>query len=353
MSRFWSPIVEKLVPYTPGEQPKHQSFIKLNTNENPYGPSPLALEAIRSASDDGLRLYPDPAATDLRATIASTLKLDAGHVFAGNGSDEVLAHAFNAFFSDKEPILFADITYSFYKTYCELYSINHRKIPLTEDFRINPQDYKGSCGGVVIANPNAPTGIAMGLESIEQILQQNRDVVVLVDEAYVDFGGDSAVGLVPHYENLIVTQTFSKSRSLAGMRVGFAVAQPHLIEALQRVKDSFNSYPLGRLAQVGAVAAWEDQDWFDKTRNLVIADRDRTSNALSQLGFQVLPSATNFVFASHSQIPAEKLLSDLRERGILVRHFKQDPIKNWLRISIGTSEECDALLEATRSIVGE
>jgi len=352
MSRFWSPIVDKLVPYTPGEQPRHQTFIKLNTNENPYGPSPLALEAIRSATGDGLRLYPDPLAADLRATIAATHGLDPDHVYAGNGSDEVLAHAFNAFFTGKEPVLFADITYSFYRTYCELYAIRSRRIPLAADFHCLPKDYRGSCGGVVIANPNAPTGIAMDLERIEQILKQTPDAVLIVDEAYVDFGAESAVALVPRYENLLVVQTFSKSRSLAGLRVGFAIAQPHLIEGLRRVKDSFNSYPLGRLALAGATAAWNDTAWFEKTRRLVMADRDRTADRLREQGFEVLPSSTNFLFAFHKAVPAETLLAELRARGILVRHFSQERIRNWLRISIGTSEECEALLEAMGNIVG-
>lgn len=352
MSRFWSPIVERLVPYAPGEQPKHQTFIKLNTNENPYGPSPHALEAMRTATDNGLRLYPDPDATGLRHAIASTLTLDANQIFVGNGSDEVLAHSFNAFFVGKEPVLFADITYSFYKTFCELYAIRHRKVALNDAFEYDPLDYRVPCGGIVIANPNAPTGIAMGLEGIEQILVQNQDVVVIVDEAYVDFGADSAINLVPRHENLVVVQTFSKSRSLAGLRVGFAVAQPHLIEALRRVKDSFNSYPVGRLSLEGALAAWTDRDWFDETRRRVMADRDSMNEGLQVQGFDVLPSATNFVFASHDTVPAEKLMMGLRSRRILVRHFDQDRIRNWLRISVGTSQDCDKLLEATGSIIG-
>ncbi len=346
-------MVKRLVPYTPGEQPKLEAFIKLNTNENPYGPSPRALEAIRAATDDGLRRYPDPGAAALRHGIASTLKLDVDQIFVGNGSDEVLAHSFNAFFSGGEAVLFADVTYSFYRTWCELYSLRYREVALNEAFECDPRDYGAPCGGIVIANPNAPTGVMMRLESIEQILTQNRDVVVIVDEAYVDFGADSAVELVPRHENLIVVQTFSKSRSLASLRVGFAVAQPHLIEALQRIKDSFNSYPVGRLALEGALAAWTDLDWFEKTRACVMADRDRTAKSLKSQGFNVLPSATNFLFASHESVPAEKLFRDLRSRGILVRHFNQHRIRNWLRISVGHSEDCDRLLEATRSIISE
>lgn len=351
MSRFWSPIVERLTPYTPGEQPRGQAFVKLNTNENPYGPSPRALDAIRAAASEDLRLYPDPSATDLRQAVAATLGLDPGQIFVGNGSDEVLAHAFNAFFRDKGPVLFPDVTYSFYRTYCALYALPFREIPLDAAFRCDPDGYGGPCAGVVIANPNAPTGVAMGLDGIERILRRNPDVVVVVDEAYVDFGADSAVALVPRHENLLVTQTFSKSRSLAGLRVGFAVGQPHLIEGLRRIKDSFNSYPLGRLALTGALEAWADRDWFDRTRGLVMADRDRAAAALRGQGFAALPSEANFLFVSHDEVPAETLFADLRAAGILVRHFGQDRIRNWLRISIGASADCDRLLEATGALV--
>lgn len=351
MSRFWSPIVETLAPYTPGEQPTQSNLVKLNTNENPYGPSPMALRAIRAATDDGLRLYPDAAATRLRASIASKLEITPDHVFIGNGSDEILAHAFNAFFSGKAPILFADVTYNCYKSYCKLYEVKNHEIELDEDFRCDPSAYQSPNGGVLVANPNAPTGIAMHLAEIEQILVQNPDVVVLVDEAYVDFGADSSISLVPRYENLIVVQTFSKSRSLAGLRVGFAVAQPILIEGLVRVKDSFNSYPVDRLALAGAQTAWEDESWFDETRRRIMADRDLTARRMQALGFRVLPSATNFLFACHKDVSAQRLFSELRSNGILVRHFAQDRIENWLRISIGTSEQCNSLLETMRRII--
>ncbi len=343
--------MESLLPYIPGEQPRDASFIKLNTNENPYGASPLALEAIRSAASDDLRLYPDPAGASLKRAIATRMNLTMDHVFIGNGSDEVLAHAFNAFFRGKGAVLLADIIYSFYRTYCSLYELPFRQIALDERFRCNPEDYCGACGVVVIANPNAPTGIAMSLRDIEQILLQNRDVVVLVDEAYVDFGAQSAIELVPTHENLLVTQTFSKSRSLAGLRVGFAVGQPHLIEALERIKNSFNCYPLGRLALEGAVAAWADQGWFDKTRRQVMVDRDRMTGRLRAQGFDVLPSSANFVCVTHNAILAGDLNAGLRLRGIVVRHFDQARIGNWLRISIGAQDQCDRLLEATESIV--
>ncbi len=351
MSRFWSPIVQKLEPYTPGEQPNRQPIIKLNTNENPWGPSPRALEAIVAASNDTLRLYPDPTASYFRKGVAASLNLTSDHIFAGNGSDEVLAHAFHAFFSGKEAVLFPEITYAFYPTYCKLYSIEHRLIALEDNFHINPDDFRGPCGGIVIANPNAPTGLTMPLDDIEAILKANPDVVVLVDEAYVDFGGKSAVQLVPHYDNLLIVQTFSKSRSLAGVRVGFAVGQPHLIEGLHRVKDSFNSYPLGRLSLAAGLAAWKDTGWFEKTRDLIIADRETLSAKLRALDFAVLPSSANFIFVSHASIPAEQLHAELRKRGILVRHFKAGQIDNWLRISIGTTQECEALVQALETMI--
>lgn len=344
MSRFWSPGVEALVPYTPGEQPKDRTFVKLNTNENPYGPSPRAIEAIRAATGDGLRLYPDPTAAALRAAIGARFGLDADHVFAGNGSDEVLAHAFHAFFRGKGELLFTDVSYSFYPTYCTLYGIPFRQVPLDADFSLNTAALAGPCAGIVIANPNAPTGIALPPAAIERVLRANPDVVVLVDEAYVDFGADSMAPLVARHDNLLVVQTFSKSRSLAGLRVGFALGQPALIEGLTRIKDSFNSYPLDRLALAGALAAWEDTAWFDETRHKVMADRARLTAGLQARGFAVLPSAANFVFASPSGLGAAQMLQALRERGILVRHFAKGRTRDWLRISIGTTDDCDRLL---------
>ena len=262
----------------------------------------------------------------------------------------MLAHAFHAFFSGKGPILFPDVTYSFYHSTCALYGLEHREIPLDADFRTDPADWNHPCGGIVLANPNAPTGIALPLPAIRQILTQNPDTLVLIDEAYVDFGAGSAAGLVAEFGNLLVVQTFSKSRSLAGLRVGFALGQQPLIEGLRRVKDSFNSYPLGGLAQAGALAAWEDRAWFEQTRQQVMADRARLAGGLAGQGFGVLPSATNFLFAAHDTIPAEALLAELRTRGILVRHFPAPRIRNWLRISIGTAAECDALLQAMAEI---
>lgn len=350
MSRFWSPGVEALVPYTPGEQPKDRTFVKLNTNENPYGPSPRAVEAIGAATGDALRLYPDPTAAALRTAIGARFGLGADHVFAGNGSDEVLAHAFHAFFRGKGELLFPDVTYSFYPTYCTLYGIPFRQVPLDADFSLNIEALAGPCAGIVIANPNAPTGIALPVAAIKRVLQANPDVVVLVDEAYVDFGADSMAPLVARYDNLLVVQTFSKSRSLAGLRVGFALGQPALIEGLTRIKDSFNSYPLDRLALAGALAAWEDTTWFDETRHKVVADRARLTAGLQARGFAVLPSSANFVFASPSGLGAAQMLQALRERGILVRHFAKGRTRDWLRISIGTAADCDRLLSEIDAI---
>lgn len=351
MSRFWNPLVQALAPYTPGEQPKGQRFVKLNTNENPYGPSPRALATIAEATTEALRLYPDPTAQDLRAAIAASHGLTPENVFVGNGSDEVLGHAFNAFFAGRGTVLFPDVTYSFYPTWCGLYGVPFRRVPLGPGFRLDLAAYDAPCAGIVIANPNAPTGIALPLSEIEALLTRLPDTLVLVDEAYVDFGAESAAGLIARHDNLLVVQTFSKSRSLAGLRVGFALGQPALIEALTRIKDSFNSYPLGRLALAGALAAWEDRAWFDETRAKVIAARERASTALAGMGFEVLPSAANFVFASHAQVPGEALLAGLRARGVLVRHFGQERIRNGLRISIGTEAETDALLTALREIL--
>lgn len=353
MSRFWSPFVSSLQPYVPGEQPKLADLVKLNTNENPYGPSPKALAAIRAAADDSLRLYPDPTALALRETIARCYGLaGAEQVFVGNGSDEVLAHAFCAFFQHARPILFPDVTYSFYPVYCQLYGIAYRAIPLDEDFAIRIDDYFQDNGGIVFANPNAPTGRALPLREIERLLAGNPDSVVLIDEAYVDFGAESAVPLIARYPNLLVVQTLSKSRALAGLRVGFALGHPDLIEALTRVKDSFNSYPLGRLALAGAAAAIEDREWFETTRQAVIAGREKLAEELAALGFEVLPSQANFVFARHPRHDAGELAARLRERRIIVRHFRAPRIEQFLRITIGNDAHCARLVAALHDILG-
>ena len=354
MSRFWSKVVSDLTPYVPGEQPKLANLIKLNTNENPYPPSPKVLTAIHAELGEDaarLRLYPDPNADLLKAAIARTHAITPQQVFIGNGSDEVLAHVFMALLKHEQPILFPDITYSFYPVYCGLYGVDYRTVPLAEDFTINPADYCGQPnGGIIFPNPNAPTGRLLGIAAIEQILKANPDSVIVVDEAYVDFGGDTAIPLISRYDNLLVVHTLSKSRSLAGLRVGFAAGHPALIEALERVKNSFNSYPLDRLAIVGAVAAMEDSEHFERTRQAVIASRETLTAALTQLGFDVLPSAANFIFTRHPQCDAAQLAQALRLKKIIVRHFKLPRIDQFLRITVGTDAECQALTQTLHGI---
>jgi histidinol-phosphate aminotransferase len=352
MSQYWSAVVHGLTPYVPGEQPKLPNLVKLNTNENPYGPSPKVLEAVRAEAADTLRLYPDPNSDRLRAGIAAYHDVTPGQVFVGNGSDEVLAHAFMALLKHDRPILFPDITYSFYPVYCGLYEIAHRAIPLTESFEIRVDDYLTPNGGVIFPNPNAPTGRLLALAEIERLLGGNPDSVVVVDEAYIDFGGESAVGLVARYPQLLVTRTLSKSHALAGLRVGYAVGQPHLIEALNRVKDSFNSYPLDRFAQAGALASMEDRAHFESICAKVVATRARLVGKMERLGFEVLPSAANFVFARHPAHDGAVLAAALRERSIIVRHFKNPTrIAPFLRVTVGTDAQCDALLDALNAIV--
>ncbi|MBM9487262.1 histidinol-phosphate transaminase [Pseudomonas sp. ICBG1301] len=345
MSKFWSPFVKDLVPYVPGEQPKLTKLVKLNTNENPYGPSPKALAAMQAELNDNLRLYPDPNSDLLKQAVAKYYGVDAGKVFLGNGSDEVLAHIFHGLFQHDLPLLFPDISYSFYPVYCGLYGIKSDPVPLDEQFQIRVADYAKPNGGIIFPNPNAPTGCVMALEAVEQILKASPDSVVVVDEAYIDFGGQTAISLVDRYPNLLVTQTLSKSRSLAGLRVGLAVGHPDLIEALERVKNSFNSYPLDRLAIVGATAAFEDREYFEKTCKQVIDSRNTLVAQLEGKGFEVLPSAANFIFARHPRHDAAGLAAKLRERGVIVRHFKQERIAQFLRISIGTPEQNQALVD--------
>jgi len=355
MSRYWNSLVSKLEPYVPGEQPRVQNLIKLNTNEHPYGPSPKVLAAIAAQTNDSLRLYPDPSALELREAIAGRFGLTAAQVFVGNGSDEVLGHAFHALLKHDAPILFPDITYSFYPVYCGLYEIAYKAVPLDENFKIRVQDYlpegQARAGGIIFPNPNAPTGIAQPLDQIERVIAGNPDIVVVVDEAYVDFGAQTAAGLIARYPNLLVVHTMSKAYSLAGLRVGFALGHPDLIQGLDRVKNSFNSYPLDRLALAGAQAAVLDQTYFEQARDAVVRTRDALTGDLRSLGFEVLPSAANFVFARHPAHSGEALASALRARNILVRHFKLGRISNHLRITIGTDEQCTQLLIACREIL--
>jgi len=351
MSQFWSPIVHSLTPYVPGEQPKVTNLLKLNTNESPYPPSPKVLQAIAQANSENLRLYPDPNADQLKQTLADYHHLESDQVFVGNGSDEVLAHVFQGLLKHDKPLLFPEITYSFYPVYCGLYEIEYRKVPLSESFEIKVEDYQQACGGIIFPNPNAPTGRLLALDAIEILLKSQPDVVVVVDEAYIDFGGQSAASLINRYPNLLVVQTLSKSRALAGIRVGFALGQAHLIEALERVKNSFNSYPLDRLAIPAAVAAFEDEAYFQSCCQKVIHTRNQLTQTLEELGFTVLPSAANFVFASHPHREAQQLAQKLRDEAIIVRHFKQPKIDQFLRITIGTDEQNARLCEALKRIV--
>lgn len=349
--RFWSPEVRELEPYVPGEQPKIQNLLKLNTNENPYPPSSKVVEAVQAVlthQADALRLYPDPDATALKHAIAKQQNIEVSKVFVGNGSDEVLAHIFKAFFLQDEPILYPDITYSFYPVYSQFFGTKTKEIPLNDNFEIEVKDYVQPNGGVIITNPNAPTSIALGLAEIEQILKANPDRVVVIDEAYVDFGAESAVSLVNRYENLVVCQTTSKSRSLAGLRVGFAIAQSHLIAALEAVKNSFNSYPIDRFAIAAAVASFEDQTYFEEQCQKVISSREKLVDELTALGFKVLPSKANFIFASHPSHDAGQLAQQLREQGIIVRYFNKPRINQFLRITVGTDEQNERLVQTLK-----
>ncbi len=355
MSRYWSAVVHGLTPYVPGEQPKLDNLVKLNTNEHPYGPSPKALHAIREATTDSLRLYPDPNADALKSALAQRFGLKPSQFFVGNGSDEVLAHAFMALLNHDQALWFPDITYSFYPVYCGLYGIQHKTIPLTDDFSIRPQDYLPTAderaGAIIFPNPNAPTGRLLNLADVEMIVAGNPQAVVLLDEAYVDFGGESAIALVDRYPNLLVVHTFSKSRSLAGLRVGYAVGHPALIEGLERVKNSFNSYPLDRLALAGAVASVEDEPFFQDSCRKVVVTREQLVANLQTLGFEVLPSAANFIFARHPEHDAAALSAALRQRAIIVRHFKLPRIDQFLRITVGTDAQCQTLVDALGQIL--
>jgi histidinol-phosphate aminotransferase len=351
VSRYWSELARGLTPYVPGEQPQIPGLVKLNTNESPFGPSPKVIEAVRQAADDTLRLYPDPQSTRLRQALATYHGVALDEVFVGNGSDEVLAHTFAALLKQLEPVLFPDVTYSFYPVYCGLYGVAYQALPLDERFELRVDDYLRDNGGIVFPNPNAPTGIALPLSAIERLLEHNRDSVVVIDEAYVDFGAESAVQLTRRYPQLLVTQTLSKSRALAGLRVGLAVGDPQLLEALIRVKDSFNSYPLDRLAICAGAAAFHDVEHFERTRQLVIEAREALVRELGALGMQVLPSAANFVFARHPGWQGAQLAQALRERAVLVRHFRGPRTDPFLRITIGLPEENAALLTALREIL--
>ena len=353
MSRFWSKAIAQLTPYTPGEQLQITDLIKLNTNESPYGPSPKAMAAIQNACNDSLRLYPPPNSDALKDTIAKVYGLDNSQVFVGNGSDEILAHIFLGLFKHEEPILFPDISYTFYPVYASLYEIEAIRIPLDEQLQIRIDDYLAhpKNGGIIFPNPNAPTGQGMELSDIERLLKANANSVVVIDEAYVDFGTESCVSLINRYDNLLVTHSLSKSRALAGLRVGYAMGNSSLIEGLERVKNSFNSYPLDRLAQAGAQAAIADQVHLKQTSQKVIDSRNKLISELDALGFQTLPSQANFVFTTHPDLSGDELYQGLRDQKILVRHFNAPRIHQYVRITIGTELQCADLIRALKHLL--
>ena len=352
---LWSSLVRNLSPYVPGQQTSDPDVVKLNTNESPFGPSPEVAKAISAAlTQEGtaLRLYPEPESKKLRQAIATHHGLEADQVFVGNGSDEVLAHIFAAFFKKDRPLFYPDITYSFYPVYAQLFGINARQIPLNAEFEIDPDAYRAPCDGIIFANPNAPTGKLLPLDAIRKILSEHPHATVVIDEAYIDFGGVSAVELLPEFENLVITRTLSKSRALAGLRVGYALAAPSMIEALTRVKNSFNSYPLDRLAQTGAIASFEDEAYFAARCQEVADLRDSLTVDLEGLGFSVLQSTANFVMASHPA-GAAHLYEQLEQRKILVRHFDKPRLKDFLRITVGTEKNHEVLIEALKEILAE
>ncbi len=340
----WEENVRKVIPYTPGEQPGQRNIIKLNTNENPYPPAPGVMEAIKSVKAEEYSLYPDPDASALRRSLAEYHRLKPQQVFVGVGSDDVLAMSFLTFFNGASPILFPDITYSFYDVWAELFRIPYAIRPLRDDFSIDPDDYLCDNGGIIFPNPNAPTGVLESIDMVERIVAGNPDVVVIVDEAYIDFGGESALPLIEKYENLLIVRTFSKSRSLAGLRIGYALGSERLLSYLNDAKFSFNSYTMNLPSLRAGVASVEDDAYFRANVEKVIATRERTKRELKALGFSFPDSGSNFIFATHSQIPARELFAALKEVGIYVRYFDRPRIDNYLRISIGTDEEMNVLL---------
>ncbi|MBQ7506626.1 MAG: histidinol-phosphate transaminase [Lachnospiraceae bacterium] len=351
---LWEENVRKVTPYTPGEQPAGKRNIKLNTNENPYPPAPGVEQALKNIDADLLRRYPDPNGEPLRSAIAGLCGVSKEKIFLGVGSDEVLALAFLTFFNGEKPILFPDITYSFYDVWAELYGIPYERIPLDPDFRIRKEDYCKPCGGIVLANPNAPTGVELAQEELEEIIEAHKDVVVIVDEAYVDFGARSVQPLLDKYDQLLIVRTFSKSRSLAGMRLGYAIGNEKLIKYLSDIKFSFNSYTINRATILAGVEACRDQEYFEKTVDRIIRERERTGERLQNLGFEFFKSKTNFLFVTHPSLPITELFDYLRERGIFVRHFqKPERIVPYLRITIGTEEEMDELIKAIETFAGE
>ncbi len=349
--RLWQKNLIKIEPYTAGEQPKNNKIIKLNANENPYPPSPKVQEVLDNLKYGELKKYPLIDAAPLRKAIADYYGIKQENVFTGNGSDDVLATAFRAFFNSELPICYPDITYSFYPVWCELMKIPSKVLPVDENLKINIEDYYAPNGGVVLPNPNAPTSVGMGLESIVDLLEHNKDCIVIIDEAYVDFGGQSAVGLIDKYENLVVTQTFSKSRSMAGMRVACAMANPYLISYMDAVKDSYNSYPMDSIAIQTGIASINDKDYFNETVAKIVNTRDNTASAMREMGFAVPESQTNFLFVTHPKYNAKDIFEFLKSKDIFVRYFNKPRIDNYLRITIGTDSEMEMLVKALNEFI--
>jgi len=351
--KFWSEKIRNIKPYIPGEQPLDKKYIKLNTNENPYPPSPKVIEALRAETGADVRLYPDPDATELKKALAGFYHVKPGEVFVGNGSDEVLAFCFPAFFGPNDTISFPEITYSFYPVYADLFGVRYVTVLMNEDFTFNPEGFQPGMKGILLANPNAPTGISLGLDAVEKLLNQFPGTLIIVDEAYADFSGQSAIPLVHRYENLLVIHTFSKSRALAGLRIGYAIGNAALIEGLERVKNSFNSYTVDRMAQCAATAAVNDPEYSRRMCQRIIQTREHVRAKLLDMGFNVLPSSTNFLFVSHRSFTGSELLLKLKQQGILVRHFQKPGIENWLRVSIGTDEEMEVFVQALENILAQ
>lgn len=353
MDNLWIKNLRKVEPYVPGEQSKDKDIVKLNANENPYPPSPEVIKAINNFDCNTLKFYPDANAAEFKAAIAEFYNVKKENVFIGNGSDDVLALSFQSFFNSEKPIAYPDITYSFYPVWCELFSIPYKNYPLGSDFRINADDYKAENGGVVIPNPNAPTSLGEGREFIEKIMDYNKDCVVIIDEAYVDFGGYSSVELTKKYENLLVTGTFSKSRSLAGMRIGFAIGSEKLISELEAVKNSYNSYTVNSIAMAAGTAAIKDVDYFNKTVSMVIKTREKVKDELRSLGFEVLESQTNFLMAAHPEKDMKDYFEYLKTQKVFIRYFNKPVINKYVRITIGTDEEMDIFLEKTKQYLAK
>lgn len=351
MSREWMKNLRNIEPYVPGEQSKDKDIVKINANENPYPPSPKAVEVLKSFDTNKLRFYPSANSTKLKEAIAKYYKVDVSNVFVGNGSDDVLAVAFQSFFNSEKPIVYPDLTYSFYPVWCSLFGIKYKNYPVGDDFRINPEDYKEKNGGVVIPNPNAPTSLGEGLDFVEKILNYNQDSVVIIDEAYVDFGGTSSIPLFDKYENLLVTGTFSKSRSLAGLRIGFAIGSKALIDVMEAVKNSYNSYTVDSLSIEMGAASIEDDEYFKSTCKKVIKTRERVTLELEKLGFDVLDSQTNFIFVTHNKHNMKSLFEYLKTQKVFIRYFSLPRIENYVRITIGTNEEMDIFLEKTKEFI--